>query len=166
MRWQTEGMRIVPIMTARAAQQASDPLSDGNSFASRYKAVGEAVGRAQAAACAASPIDHVHLARYTLGDRDLELEILELFLGEAPRTLASIRELTAPGSFHPEAWITANHTLKGSARAVGATRVAAAAERSERLVDPTPADLYRHMTEISAALDEVIAYMAQWKQSA
>ncbi|MFN3867563.1 MAG: hypothetical protein ACK4MF_00690, partial [Hyphomicrobiaceae bacterium] len=36
-------------------------------------------------------IDHAHLARYTLGDQALEVEVLELFVGDAPRTLARLR---------------------------------------------------------------------------
>ena len=73
------------------------------------------------------PIDHVHLARYTMGNKALELEVLQLFAGQAPETLAS---LEAAGD--AKAWHIAAHTLKGSARAVGAFALATAAEAAEK----------------------------------
>lgn len=72
------------------------------------------------------PIDLVHLARQTLGDRELEREILALFVRQSillrdrilnSGVLAERRDLV--------------HTLKGSARAVGAWSVAKAAENVE-----------------------------------
>ena len=75
-----------------------------------------------------SPIDRVHLARYTLGNLTLEIEILGLFAGQAPETLAQLATARTE-----KAWRDAAHTLKGSARAVGANRVADCAERAEAL---------------------------------
>lgn len=72
-------------------------------------------------------IDHAHLRRYTMGDQQLEQEVLELFAGELPRTL---RALIAART--EQEWKIAIHTLKGSARAVGAWRVAAAAGTVEK----------------------------------
>ena len=76
----------------------------------------------------APPIDHVHLCRYTLGCPELEREVLSLFAGQAPHTLA---QLVAAESVEP--WRSAAHTLKGSARSVGAWRVAEAATYAEAL---------------------------------
>jgi len=74
------------------------------------------------------PVDMVHLARYTLGDKDLEREVLDLFAGEAPQRIAAFRQA------HTEKeWKMAAHTLKGSARAVGAWRIAHLAQQAERL---------------------------------
>ncbi len=73
------------------------------------------------------PIDHAHLARYTMGNRSLEIEVLQLFSGQAPETLASLM-----AAKDPKAWHIAAHTLKGSARAVGAWAVATAAEEAEK----------------------------------
>ena len=81
----------------------------------------------QTAAQASSPIDHVHLARYTMGNKALELEVLQLFAGQAPETLASLKAAATAKEWH-----VAAHTLKGSARAVGAFALAAAAEEAER----------------------------------
>ncbi len=75
-----------------------------------------------------APIDHAHLARYTFGNRALEIEVLHLFADQAPDYLEGLR--TAQSE---KAWRDAAHTLKGSARAVGAFRVADRAERAEAL---------------------------------
>ena len=72
-------------------------------------------------------IDHDHLRRYTMGDQQLELEVLDLFAGELPKTLGSLRAARTDME-----WKMAAHTLKGSARAVGAWRVAAAAVAAEK----------------------------------
>lgn len=99
------------------------------------------------------PIDHAHLSRYTLGNRALELEVLELFAGQAPRTLADLREADTA-----KAWHIAAHTLKGSARAVGACEVAdlaAVAEGAGYPSDQRAALLQR----LAVSLDGVCDYI-------
>jgi HPt (histidine-containing phosphotransfer) domain-containing protein len=71
------------------------------------------------------PIDLVHLARATLGDRSLEREVLQLFDRQAGLLIARMRA-AAPSGIAALA-----HTLKGSARGIGAWRVARAAEMLE-----------------------------------
>lgn len=71
-------------------------------------------------------IDHVHLERMTLGDRSLEREVLEIFVRQTALTLQRIAGAT------PARTAAAAHTLKGSARGIGAWRVAEAAERLEQ----------------------------------
>lgn len=71
-------------------------------------------------------IDHDHLRRYTMGDRQLETEVLDLFAGELPKTIAALRAAQTTSE-----WKIAAHTLKGSARAVGAWRIASAAVAAE-----------------------------------
>jgi HPt (histidine-containing phosphotransfer) domain-containing protein len=70
-------------------------------------------------------IDETHLERMTLGDRRLEREVLELFVRQTTIMLGRIvgadQALAA----------AAAHTLKGSARGIGAWRVARAAELVE-----------------------------------
>ena len=68
------------------------------------------------------PIDLVHLARMTLGERSLEREVLQLF--DRQSTLLVARMRSAP----PAAIAALAHTLKGSARGIGAWRVARAAD--------------------------------------
>jgi HPt (histidine-containing phosphotransfer) domain-containing protein len=73
----------------------------------------------------AGSIDQVHLERMTLGDRSLEREVLELF---ARQTAMTLERIAGSG---PACAAAAAHTLKGSARGIGAWRVAEAAERLE-----------------------------------
>ncbi len=72
------------------------------------------------------PIDLAHLARYTLHDAALEQEILDLFARQAPVNLARLRQANGE-----KQWRDAVHTLKGSARAIGAWRLALHAEECE-----------------------------------
>jgi HPt (histidine-containing phosphotransfer) domain-containing protein len=91
------------------------------------------------------PIDLDHLQRMTLGDAGLEREVLAMFSAQAASLISALA--TIP----PEAGALA-HTLKGSARAIGAFAVATAAEDLEVAMrnggDPTHA---------LAELDEAIA---------
>jgi HPt (histidine-containing phosphotransfer) domain-containing protein len=73
-----------------------------------------------------SVLDDDHLGRMTLGDRDLEREVLEIF---ARQTTLSLNRLVGA---EPARAAAVAHTLKGSARGVGAWRVARAAERLEQ----------------------------------
>jgi len=66
------------------------------------------------------PIDFEHLKRITLGDASLEHEVLAMFAAQSAKLLDALA--TPP----PEAGALA-HTLKGSARAIGAFAVAEAA---------------------------------------
>ena len=77
-------------------------------------------------------IDLVHLSRQTLGDTELEAELLGLFERQAGQIMRQISSASvgAERSFRRDL----AHTLKGSARAVGAHRVAAAADDYEVLL--------------------------------
>ena len=77
---------------------------------------------------ATKPIDFTYLRRFTLGNQDLEREVLYLFAESAPAYLKSLESACTPKEWHDAA-----HTLKGSARAVGAWRVARTAEVAEKL---------------------------------
>ena len=71
-------------------------------------------------------IDEPHLERMTLGDRRLEREVLELFVRQTTILL------TRSAGAEPPTAAAAAHTLKGSARGIGAWRVARAAELLEQ----------------------------------
>lgn len=73
----------------------------------------------------ARPVDFAHLARQTMGDKALELEVLQIFARQARE---SMREL-AQGEGGARAAVA--HRLKGSACAAGAVAVAQAAEALE-----------------------------------
>jgi HPt (histidine-containing phosphotransfer) domain-containing protein len=100
----------------------------------------------------------VHLSRYTLGERDLEREVLELFCTQSFVYLERLKE-----SSSDKDWKDLTHSLKGSARAVGAWRVADAAERAER-AEPLAGDTLApsraaRIGEIDASLREADAYI-------
>jgi HPt (histidine-containing phosphotransfer) domain-containing protein len=71
-----------------------------------------------------SPLDLAHLERMTLGDTVLEREVLAMFSEQSRRLVSTIAVL--PADAGPLA-----HTLKGSARGIGAFVVAEAAARLE-----------------------------------
>ena len=72
-----------------------------------------------------APIDFAHLFRMTLGDHDLEREVLQLFVRQTEILLARM------GAAPPAVAAAHAHTLKGSARGIGAWGVALAAEDVE-----------------------------------
>ncbi len=109
-----------------------------------------------------APIDRAHLARYTLGDSGLEREILCLFLEHLPNTIRDLGAAATVGDWHRAA-----HTLKGSARAVGAWRLASTAEAAEKIVDiANPAISEAALGRISEAAAETNAYIAKMMASA
>ena len=101
-------------------------------------------------------IDQVHLERMTLGDRSLEREVLEIFVRQTAMTLERI------AGAGPARTAAAAHTLKGSARGIGAWRVAQAAERLEQAATGTAdeAAMLAAIAELEAASFE--ARLAIW----
>src|SRR5689334_13035571 len=91
------------------------------------------------------PISLDQLRRMTLGDADLEREVLAMFAAQAARLFAQLATL-------PEDAAALAHTLKGSARAIGATDVAAAAEALEAAI--RAGDPVRAVTELGSAVAE------------
>jgi HPt (histidine-containing phosphotransfer) domain-containing protein len=101
-------------------------------------------------------IDLDHLARMTLGEAKLEREVLQLFdqqaemlldhmTSEAPRNIAALA-----------------HTLVGSARGIGAWKLAAAAEAVERIAGaPGPTTLTASMNRLSSAVAETQVAIAE-----
>jgi HPt (histidine-containing phosphotransfer) domain-containing protein len=81
------------------------------------------------------PIDMVHLRRMTLGDVSLEREVLAMFSAQAVGLVGALATLPSDAR-------ALVHTLKGSARAIGAFGVADAAACLETLIQSggDPAD--------------------------
>ncbi|MDA9431506.1 histidine kinase [Bradyrhizobium sp. CCBAU 51627] len=92
-----------------------------------------------------SPLDLDHLSHMTLGDAELEQEVLAMFAEQAVRLLAAMATLT------PETGVLA-HKLKGSARGIGAFAVADAAASLE-----TAIRLGRNQPHAFTALKEAVA---------
>jgi HPt (histidine-containing phosphotransfer) domain-containing protein len=100
-------------------------------------------------------IDLDHLARMTFGEASLEAEVLTLFDRQAAVLLAHMRD--AP----PAAVAAFAHTLKGSARGIGAWRVAEAAAVVEmNTVRPDAAGAAQAAARLAAAVDEARAAIA------
>ena len=97
------------------------------------------------------PIDLVHLARATLGDRSLEREVLQLFDRQSALLIARLRDAG------PDGVAMIAHTMKGSARGIGAWRVARAAEAVE-LAGSTESGAA--LERLAAATDEARAVIA------
>lgn len=108
----------------------------------------------RAGASFASAIDVAHLNRQTMGDRALEREVLELFRRQARILMFRFEALTNPTERADVA-----HTLKGSARGVGASRVAFAAAELERAAHAGEttgkalAELAESIAEVTSAIE-------------
>jgi HPt (histidine-containing phosphotransfer) domain-containing protein len=99
-------------------------------------------------------IDQQHLARMTLGDRGLEREVLQLFVRQTSIMLGRIAG-AAPALVAASA-----HTLNGSARGIGAWRVAQAAERLE-VAASSGMDITGSIDELAAASAEACTVIAE-----
>jgi HPt (histidine-containing phosphotransfer) domain-containing protein len=101
-------------------------------------------------------IDQAHLFRMTLGDHSLEAEVLRLF--DRQSVMLMDRMSAATG----ECRKALAHTLKGSARGIGAWRVAQAAESLERIAtncgetEPAVAALQVAVDEARGAISELL----------
>src|SRR5581483_8540336 len=95
------------------------------------------------------PIDIAHLARMTLGERSLEREVLQLFDRQAGMLFTRMRQTG------PAVVAACAHTLKGSARGIGAWRVASAAESVELAAAANGADLGSALTSLGIYIEEV-----------
>jgi HPt (histidine-containing phosphotransfer) domain-containing protein len=107
--------------------------------------------------CSERAVDLVHLARMTLGDREVEREVLDLFVRQIDSLLAGL-DSNAPAS----AGLLA-HRMKGSARGVGAWAVAAAAEIVEDAASSRPealpkavAGLARRSQEAKTVIEDLL----------
>lgn len=88
------------------------------------------------------PIDLVHLAQQTSGDKDLELEVLRTFARQARNCMSEL----ATGEYNTVCKTA--HKLRGAALAIGAFNVSSAAEQVEAHVDAG------HIARLGAAVLE------------
>jgi len=105
-------------------------------------------------------IDLEHLGRMTLGERSLEAEVLVLFDRQAAILLAHMRDSAPP------AVAAFAHTLKGSARGIGAWRVADAADAVEmQAIRADAGGVAGAVDRLSAAVEEAKAAIADRLQA-
>ncbi|MFZ5675313.1 MAG: Hpt domain-containing protein [Pseudomonadota bacterium] len=107
-----------------------------------------------AAAAATDPaiFDRQHLSQYTGGDDALERELIGLFLGQFAPVRAQL-----DGAITAQEWKFAAHSLKGSARSIGAPRIANLAEELEDIGLDGPAG---RRADLLAELDLALAAFA------
>ncbi|MEO8319732.1 MAG: Hpt domain-containing protein [Bradyrhizobium sp.] len=90
------------------------------------------------------PIDFDHLKRMTLGDSGLEQEVLAMFAAQSASLVGTLATMPADAR-------ALAHTLKGSARAIGAFAVADATARLETVM-ASGADPADRLTELADAV--------------
>ena len=88
-------------------------------------------------------VDFDYLEGFAAGDMTVVTEVLELFRQQAEGWMAG---LDAPG----DGWRDLVHTIKGSAKGIGANTLGEVADRAER-GDPTMA------TQVRTALNDALA---------
>ena len=121
-------------MTDLSAKPNADPLPGGNE----------------------RPIDLVHLARMTRGDRSLEREVLQLFDRQATMLIGRMQSSAAP------AVSAAAHVLTGSARGIGAWPVARAAQAVEQAAAGVgEAELTAAVERLGAAVESARSVIAE-----
>lgn len=106
------------------------------------------------------PVDLVHLAKYTMGNRELEHEVLTLFTKQSLIYLDRLRNAA-----DQQTWREAAHTLKGSARGIGAWHVADvvasleqhAADKAQKEKKRLVEDLSEVVTEANDFIDQLLA---------
>ena len=123
-----------------------------------------ASNRTQLGSCRlSSALDLVHLALQCQGDRELEKDLLGLFRLQS-RSLSE--QLSDPATLSLESKAAIAHKLRGSALAVGAGRVAGAAEALERKAlaargsaraDAAQPVILQAIAVLEAAIAEVVA---------
>jgi HPt (histidine-containing phosphotransfer) domain-containing protein len=117
---------------------------DGDGTAAFGRPGGESSGKAHA-----RPIDLAHLSRQTLGDREIEREVLDLFVQQA----VSVRDQL--GAASPVERLRLAHALKGAARGVGAFAIADCVGRIEAQPNDSRAIKY-----LSALIEEARDFIA------
>jgi len=108
---------------------------------------------------AGDPIDRAYLARFTMGNAAVENEVLQLFADQMPLYLKQLHD--APTE---KAWKQAAHTIKGSASAIGAWRLARLAEIAEQVnfgSDVALSEAHRDnaVVALATAIDEVCRFI-------
>jgi HPt (histidine-containing phosphotransfer) domain-containing protein len=102
-----------------------------------------------------SALDLDHLSRMTLGDPEVDQEVLEMFAEQAVRLVAAMAALPADAG-------ALAHKLKGSARGVGAFAVADAAASLETAIQTGQnrphafAALKEAVTEARTAIEAIL----------
>jgi len=103
------------------------------------------------------PVDIPHLDRYTLGNRELESEILTLFADQLPVFTNQLATAATQKDWHHAA-----HGLKGSARAIGANALADLAASAEQVsIEAEPQICTATLSDINDESRRVLAFISR-----
>lgn len=100
------------------------------------------------------PIDLVHLARQTLGDKALECEVLRMFDRQVVLYFERVRASTDADEL-----AMGLHTLKGASNGIGAVSLASIARAAEVELRETGAIDAETLDDLAMAVAEVSAYI-------
>jgi len=105
-------------------------------------------------------IDFDHLNQYVGGDEDLTAEVFGLFRHQVEmwgRALVSDTD--------DDTWMSVTHSLKGSANAVGAVKLAALCERAEQYVGEAnrPGLRDKSVQDIEFRISRTVAEIQRWE---
>jgi HPt (histidine-containing phosphotransfer) domain-containing protein len=140
----------------------ADTTHDMATETGEHAAAEQAIGHSAPPLSPGQPaVDLAHLARMTLGEKELEREVLELFERQADMLLAHM------AAEDPRMLGALAHTLAGSASGIGAWKVAEAARALERAaVVPGTAALASLIDHLAAVVAEVHAAIRDMQQHA
>lgn len=146
------GATLEAILTGPPGEGLEEVLSDK---ATAARPVQNSLGQYRSGA-----IDRQYLARFTLGNAALEQEVLELFSSHLPLYVQQLRDADTS-----RLWREAAHSIKGSAAAVGAKRLANLAGLAEQLDIGSPIVLAANQRQkavaaIAEAADEACREIA------
>lgn len=105
------------------------------------------IARACREAGTGKPVDLAHLSAQTMGDSDLEREVLFIFVNQAPIYLKTWRVAAKDADRRRAA-----HSLKGAARGIGAWHLAELADEAEK---PD----FQHIDALEAEIGRVCEYV-------
>ena len=97
------------------------------------------------------PVDFEYLETFAAGDMQVVTEVLSMFQGQAEGWQAKLDD---PG----DGWRDLAHTIKGSARGIGATALGEVADRAERGSATMAAEL---RSALADALAEIEGYLTR-----
>lgn len=105
-------------------------------------------------------IDFDHLNQYVGGDPDLTREVFGLFRNQVEMWGKGLK-----ADADDEVWESVTHTLKGSARAVGAMALSEACENAESITgdDRRPGAREVAVELIEQKIDRVLSEISRWE---
>lgn len=105
-------------------------------------------------------IDFDHLNRYVGGDPELTLEVFGLFKNQVDMWSMRLDPLA-----DDEVWSMMAHSLKGTARAIGAVKLAEICQQAEDLVGQTRRDGAREVavSKIEVSISQALIEIQRWE---